>query len=143
MPAIKALDRIGEKWSRVTQQATADYQAGVQNPKSDWAEKTSGADKNYAAGVQAAISRGSFAKGVKKAGTEKWKTNALEKGAPRFSTGVALARQAYETGFAPYRQVIQNLNLPARGPKGDPGNIQRVAVLAKALRDTKLARLGA
>lgn len=143
MPAIKALDRIGDKWSRVTQAATEEYRAGVSNPRADWAQNTAAAEKNYQLAVQAAISRGSFGKGVKKAGTEKWKTQALDKGANRFAGGVAAGRVNYEAGFSPYRTVIQNLTLPPRGPKGDPSNINRVAAVAKALRDAKLARLGA
>lgn len=143
MPAIKALDRIGEKWSRVTAAATSDYTAGVTNPRVDWADATAKADKNYASGVQAAVSAGRFAKGVRAAGTQKWQNAAQEKGTQRFASGVQLARSAYETGFAPYRTVIANLSLPARGPKGDPANIQRVAAVATALRNEKLKRLGA
>jgi|CXWL01.1.fsa_nt_gi hypothetical protein len=143
MPAIKALDRIGEKWSRMAQAASADYEAGVRAPKKDWAQNTAAATNAYQQGVQAAISAGRFAKGVTRAGNQTWQQGAIEKGAPRYSQGVAIARQKYETNFAPYRQVIANTQLPNRGPKGDPANINRVAVLAKALRDERVKRLGA
>lgn len=140
---VKSLDRIGEKWSRVTQAATQDYQQGIDNPRTDWATAAKAAEKNFAAGIQAAISRGAFGKGVTKAGTAKWQQNARDKGAPRFSQGVSVARSTYEEGFAPYRAVLAALNLPPRGPKGDPANIQRVSAVTTALRAEKMKRLGA
>jgi len=143
MPAIKALDRISAKWSRVTQAATASYTEGVENPANDWATNAAAAEKNYNTGVQAAVSQGRFGKGVRRSGTAKWKSAALDKGAARFAQGVALAQVAYESGFAPYRTVIANLTLTPRGPKGDPANINRVAQVANALRAEKLRRLGA
>lgn len=143
MANIKSLDRIGEKWSRVTQNATQDYTAGIDNPRTDWATATKAAEKNYDSAVQAAIGRKSFGKGVTKAGTGKWQQNARDKGAPRFAQGVSVARPSYEEGFAPYRAVIAGLNLPARGPKGDPANIARVTAVTTALRAEKLKRLGA
>lgn len=77
-----------------------------------------------------------------KTGTSGWQTAAIAKGPSRFSEGVNLATDKYEKGFAPYRDVIDKLSLPPRGPKGDPTNIQRVAAVAKALHDEKLAREG-
>jgi hypothetical protein len=143
MANIKSLDRISEKWARLTQLSTEDYKTGIDNPRIDWALATAKAAAVYADAVRAAISRGSFAKGVTRAGTAKWQNAAKDKGAPRFSQGVALAQPAYEAGFAPYRQVIAGINLPPRGPKGDPANINRVTAITTALRAEKLRRLGA
>ena len=96
------------------------------------------AEKAQAAGVQAAIANRSFAKGVQAAGDQKWASKAAGKGADRFSGGVAAATTDYEKGVAPYLAVIEQTVLPPRGPKGDPGNIQRVAVLTAALRKRKM-----
>jgi hypothetical protein len=139
MANIKALDRINAKWQRVTAGAGAEYEEGVRNPTADWKSETLKANASYKAGVQKSISLDSFAKGVDAAGTAKWQKNAIEKGPARFAQGVSLAVDAYSTGFAPYRQVISALTLPPRGPKGDASNINRVAVVAKALHDKKLA----
>lgn len=143
MPAIKAMDKISAKWSRVTQQSTQSYTEGVQNPARDWATNAAAAEKNFETGVQASITRKAFGKGVKRAGTKKWQDAAIDKGASRFASGVALAETAYQNGFAPFRTVIANLSLPPRGPKGDPANINRVALISKALHDEKIKRLGA
>jgi hypothetical protein len=138
MANIKALDRINAKWQRVTAAAGAEYEEGVKNPTRDWKTETLQANAAYKAGLQKSIAADSFARGVSAAGTAKWQQGAIEKGPSRFAQGVSLAGDAYTAGFAPYRTVIQSLTLPPRGAKGDPGNINRVAVVAKALHDKKL-----
>lgn len=136
---VKSMDRIREKWVRSTQANQAEYRAGVESPRKDWAAQTIAAEENYKAGINAAISAGRFGKGVRKAGTEKWKSKTLAKGPDRWAQGVALGAPDYETGFAPYRTVLETLTLPARGPKGDPRNIARVAKIAEALHAKKVA----
>jgi hypothetical protein len=142
MPAVKSLDRISAKWARVASVSQAEFEEGVRNPRADWAEQTRAAEGNYERGVQGAIQRKSFGKGVAKAGTAKWQERTLTKGPNRWSEGIQQSRSAFETGFAPFREVIQRTTLPPRGPKGDPKNIQRVAVLADALHQEKLSRQG-
>jgi DNA-binding transcriptional MocR family regulator len=138
MAEIKSLSRAAAKWLRRAGSAGLEYEEGVKNPAKDWQTNTSQAEKAYEQGVQASIQRKSFGKGVKNAGTEKWQTNAIAKGVPRYTAGVALAEANYETGFAPYREVIAALNLPPRGPKGDPNNIRRVAMISEALHKKRL-----
>lgn len=140
MPQVKSMDRIKDAWKRRSAASTPDYTAGIQNPRKDWAQESAAAEENYNAGVQAAISRSAFGKGVADAGTAKWKKNALAKGVTRWASGIALAEGAYVDGFAPYRTIIENTSLPARGPKGDPKNIERVRVMADALHQEKLRR---
>lgn len=142
MPPVKSLDRISEKWARVVEVSQPDYEAGIQNPRKDWAEQALAAESNYAAGVQRSISEKRFGKGVRAAGTDKWRERALTVGPERWLQGVRVSRNNYETGFAPYREAIIRTTLPPRGPKGDPKNIQRVAAIAKALHDEKLKRGG-
>jgi hypothetical protein len=134
--------RIQQKWVDASSIAQGAYEFGVNNPRTDWGLATAAAEANYTKGVQSAIQRGAFGKGVKAAGAQKWKDNALRKGATRFAEGVRLSTDAYAKGFQPYADVIARTSLPARGPKGDPGNINRVAVMAKALHDAKLAIQG-
>jgi hypothetical protein len=142
MANVKSMARISDKWKRVSAGAGAEYEEGVRNPRADWATETKKAESTYEQGIQASITRKAFGKGVTKAGSDKWQKNAIAKGPGRFSTGVALAQDDYEKGFAPYREVIERTALPARGPKGDPKNLQRVAILAKALHDKKISMEG-
>ena len=139
MPTIKPLDKIGEKWTRVASGAAVEYTEGVKNPRKDWKAETLKAASNYDSGVQRAIQNKSFEKGVNKSGTDEWQRGALEKGSARYGQGVSLAKDKYVRNFAPFHDVIANTTLPARGPKGDPKNIERVRVLADALHKRKLS----
>jgi hypothetical protein len=143
MAAIKPLDRIVSKWANMSAAATEEYRLGIENPRVSWNTATRAAEKNFTQGVQAAIAAGRFGKRVAATPDSKWRDGALTKGVPRWSQGIAASQANYEAGFGPYHAIIKNTNLPARGPKGDPANIQRVAVLDKALRDEKLRRMGA
>jgi hypothetical protein len=140
MADIKDMDRITDAWDRRSAASTQDYEAGVRNPRKDWANQTAAAEDNYNKGVTAAIQRKAFGKGVKDAGTAKWQKNAIEKGTGRWAAGISQSKQAYADGFAPYANVIKNTTLPERGPKGDPKNIERVRVMSKALHDEKVRR---
>lgn len=137
MPKVRA--NSADKWARKASASTQDYTEGVANPRVPWAQATQAAAANQAAGVQAAIQRKAFEKGVARAGDEKWKRKAEGVGSSRFSQGVQAGVNDYQQGVAPYLQTIESTTLPPRGPKGDPRNIQRVAAIADALRKKKLA----
>lgn len=136
MPKVKS--NYASKWARVTPQRTEDYEQGINNPRVPWAEATIKAAANQAAGVQEAIRDKRFEKGVAKAGDAEWQKGALTKGVSRFGEGVQLAEQKYAANFAPYAAVIEGITLPPRYPKGDPRNIERVKVIAAALRNKKV-----
>jgi hypothetical protein len=138
MAQIKTLDRISQKWSTVTPQRQTEYTDGVQNPRTDWLAATQAAAANYDKGIQAAVANKSFSKGVARAGSQKWQQKTLTKGPGRWAQGVSVSRSDYEAGFAKYHQAISGITLPPRGPKGDPSNINRVAIIAKTLHDLKV-----
>ena len=138
MAEIKSLSAVREKWARVTPMRTEDYKLGVQNPKRDWADETEAAKGNWKAGVDQAAIKDLFAKGVRRAGTGKWKRNALEKGPGRFAEGVMLAEGAYEKGFAPFHAAIEAADLGPRFPRRDPRNLNRVKAIVDALIKAKL-----
>lgn len=138
MPKIRSVDEIAEKYARVTPARSADYAEGVKDPKKDWKSETERSEGAWEGGIQAALQNKSFVKGVRKAGTEKWQRKAVEVGVTRWGPGVLAAKDDYKEGFAPYQQEIAGLQLPPRGPKGDPRNIERVAKIAMALHARKL-----
>ena len=135
MPGVRK--NSAEKWTRRSASAGQEYSEGVANPRRPWEEATTAATASQAAGVQAAIARGAYAKGVRKAGNAKWSRKAMEVGPSRFAQGVTSATSDYQTGVAPYLQAIESTALPPRGPKGDPRNIQRVSAVNAALRKVK------
>lgn len=138
MAEIKSLSAIREKWTRVTPMRTEDYRLGVQNPKRDWADETEAAEDNYKMGVDAAHVKGLFAKGVRAAGTSKWRDRALKKGPGRFAEGVMIASPDFEKGFAPYHAAIERVDLGPRFPRRDPRNLIRVKAVVDAMIEEKL-----
>lgn len=130
---VKDMSKIREKWKRKASAAGPDYRDGVENPRKDWAGNAADAEEAYEAGVQEAISRKEFGKGVKAAGTAKWQERALAKGAQRFGPGVNAGVDDYDKGFSPYRDELEKVTLPPRGPRGDPNNLERVRQIAAAL----------
>lgn len=141
MAFIRGVDVIAQKWATVTPTRVADYQHGVENPRADWARQTQAASDAWKGGVTAAIAAGSFAKGVQKAGTSRWQEGSIQKGVPRWGPGVTIAQDRYQTGFAPYREAIAQVQLPPRGPRRDPRNLERVKAIVDALIKAK-QRLG-
>lgn len=139
MAEIKSAKAIAEKWARVTPGRIEDYKLGVQNPKRDWEKETLAARDNWKAGVDAAATKGLFAKGVAKAGTAKWQDKALAKGPGRFAEGVYIAKDDYEKGFAPYRDAIEKTDLGPRFPRRDPRNLDRVKRIVDALVKQKIS----
>ncbi len=138
MPAIKSASEIADKWARVTPGRSTDYASGIEKPKKDWATETVNAEDAYEGGVSQAMAEKRFGKGVRDAGTEKWQRKARELGTTRWGPGISAAKGDYQTGFAPFRDVIERTTLPPRRPKGDPGNIDRVRVIASALHEAKV-----
>lgn len=138
MAAIKDLSAIREKWGRVTPQRVPDYEAGVRNPRKDWATSTGQAEDRWKTAIAEASRQGRFGKGVSKAGTPGWQEKTISKGVNRWPEGVQIGVDDYERGFSPYRDEIERTKLPPRFAAGDPRNIQRVAKLADALHKKKI-----
>ena len=137
---VKDAATVANKWATRAGAAGADYAAGVNSTTKDWATDTANAAPTWAAGVQAAAANNSFAKGVTTAGTAKWKTKAANTGAARYPQGVAAAKSYFQNGIQNVLNVLSGLTLPARGPKGDPANINRVTTVTTALRKMKLGQ---
>lgn len=138
MPKIRSATEIASKWGRVTPQRTPDYEAGVKAPKKDWATEAKAAEGTYKTAVTTAAAEGRFGKGVAAAGTTKWQTKAVQKGTQRWGPGVQIAQGDYESGFAPFRDVIERTDIGPRFAKGDPRNIERVTKIAKALYEKRV-----
>ena len=137
MAAIKTIGGITKKFTDVTPGRSAQYEDGIRNPGVDWETATVAAEANFEAGVQKAVANKSFGKGVKEAGTQKQKDGALQKGVARWPVGVSMAGPAYAKGFGPFRDVIERTTLPARYPRRDARNLNRVAAITKALGEAK------
>ena len=137
MAQTKSIDKVVEKWKRVTPGRVEDYVSGVQNPRTSWEQATANSETTYKAAVTAAANAGRFAKGVRKAGNEKWQTNTIVKGQDRWGAGVAIADAAYANGMAPVLRAIESVTLPPRFPAGDARNYDRSKAIGLVLHKLK------
>lgn len=127
-----------KKFVDVTPGRQAYYESGVKGAGPDWEANTILAKAAFKSAVSAANIDQMFAGGVKKAGAAKYANKAGTLGAQRFSSGVQASAADYQTGVDPYLQVIANETLPARGPRGAVGNLQRVQQIATDLNKKRL-----
>ncbi|MEM3982563.1 MAG: hypothetical protein QXM71_07595 [Thermofilum sp.] len=139
MPIVlRPLDKIVEKWRSRASAASGDYAAGVEAPKYDWQKQTLAAAEAWKAGVTEAATKNTFAKGVAAKSTDFWKARAMTLGTARFADGVVKSVDVYKSNFAPYYDTLSKLELPPRGARGDPKNIERVRAIIQALRSKKV-----
>ncbi|MCC6014091.1 MAG: hypothetical protein LM564_00110 [Desulfurococcaceae archaeon] len=136
---LRPLDQIKDKWSRRASAAGPDYQAGLAAPRTPWSQAAVVAKDAWRAGVTDAAGRDAYAKGVAAAGDAKWLKKATELGVRRYPEGVSAAVEDYKNGFAPYYDALTKIELPPRGARGDPKNIERVRVIVQTLRSIKTA----
>lgn len=138
MPKIRTLAKITEKYGRVTPAKGRELEAGLKDPKKIWVDEAAAAGEAWRGGVEGAIARDGFTKGVVAAGQAAYIEPALKLGVGRYRSGVEFGTPKYGKKFAPYRDVIEATTLPPRGPVGDPANIERVRVMAAALHEAKV-----
>jgi len=138
MPKIRTLAKITDKYGRVTPGKGRELEAGLKDPKKVWVDEAAAAGEAWRGGVEGAIARDGFVKGVTAAGQASYIEPALKLGVGRYRSGVEFGTPKYGKKFAPYRDVIEGTTLPPRGAVGDPANIDRVRVMAAALHDAKV-----
>jgi hypothetical protein len=132
-PVIPSIGNIQGRWLRRAGSAEGEFLEGVRTTTADQAAAAAAAAPVYAAAVQEAVTRGSYAKGVQKAGTARWRDKTLAKGAGRYSQGIAEGSVDYAAGFAPFAEAISRVDLPARGPRNSPQNYNRIKPIGDAL----------
>jgi hypothetical protein len=137
MPRVKSAAAIAEKYARVAATRQSDYEDGVKDPGVDWQHATEQAAGSYESGVQEAITAGRFQRGVAKRGTDGWRNKVVTVGASRWAPGVRAAQSDMEAGMTPIVAVIERTQLPPRGPRGDPRNLERAAAMARALSEAR------
>ena len=139
---VKDLGASAQKWGRNAGGASTEYATNAQAAASDWQSQTAAAAPTYMAAVSGPGVMERFRRGVQAAGAEKYARKIAAVGGARYSQGVTAAEGDWQSGFAPFAQTIAGLTLPQRRPRGDPGNLQRVAAVATALHNKRIASLG-
>lgn len=130
---IRDIGTLANKFVARAGQAQGDYKSGVEGAGQAWEAGAAAGESNYEQGVQNAIGRKAFGKGIRQAGGSKYVKNAAGLGPQRYGTGVANAKDAWAQGFGPVAAVISGLTLPPKGPKRSPQNMARANMVATAL----------
>jgi hypothetical protein len=137
---MKSASQSSAKFVERAGAASGDYVSGAQSTSKDQAAAAIAAAPNYNAGVQAAITRGAYAKGLQTSGKAGWLKGVTEKGANRFAEGVASGASKYATNSGKYDGARGAANSIPRGPKGSEANFNRAKVVGQALRAAKVGK---
>lgn len=130
---IASAAAIAKKWADVTPVRARQWEDEIKATSTDeYAAPAIAAAPVWEQAVMEAAARDAYAKGVAEK-AERWKRKSLAVGVQRFGPGVRAAEADQAAGFAPYREVIAGLTLSPRGPRGAPGNFERVREVGEAL----------
>lgn len=133
---VKDTGAIAAKYVARAQVATKDYTDGVANAGGSWETGAKNGETNFEQGVQDAITRKAYGKGVN-GSAGKYVANATKLGSTRYAPGVQNGAGAYQTGVQPYLDKLKSLNLPPKGPRRSPQNMQRANMVAAELGKLK------
>lgn len=139
---VKPIGEATTKWSNNASRAASEFATNAEASAADWSSKTQAAKDNFGQAISAPGIKERFARGVAKAGAEKFARKIRDVGKDRFGPGVAAATGDYLAGAEPYFSTIAGLSLSSRKPRGDPANFRRVEEVGKALNAKRLAMLG-
>lgn len=130
---IASASAIAKKWADVTPARARQWEEAIKATSTDeYVAPAIAAAPVWEQAVIEAAGRDAYAQGIE-ANAERWKRKSLAVGAARFGPGVRAAEGDQAAGFAPYRETIAALTLSPRGPRGAPGNYERVREVGEAL----------
>lgn len=134
---MKTASQSAQKFVERASSASGDYVSGAESTSKDQAAAAIAAAPIYAQAVQASITKGSYAKGLQKAGKQAWLNGVKTKGGERFASGVSASMQKYATNSAPYDSARNAAASLPRGVKGSETNLARVKAVVAAQRAVK------
>jgi hypothetical protein len=134
---IKDVSTLAKKFTTRAGAAAGDYKDGVAQAGGDWETNAKNSEGNYEQGVQAAIGRKAYGKGISSSGASKYTTRATQLGATRYGPGVAAGADDWAKNTQPYLQKLASLQLPPKGPRRSPANQARANMVATELGKMK------
>ncbi len=135
---VKSAEEVSKKWGEVTPGRSTYYESGTATAGADWEANTKNAAAAFLAGVTAGNIKQMFVGGVAKAGAAKYTRKTKDVGVSRFGQGVTAAIGDMKDGVAPFLETMAGLTLPARGPRGDASNVNRVTAIMVANHKKRL-----
>lgn len=133
---VKDTSAVAAKYVARAGVATKDYTDGVASAGGDWEAGAKAGESNFEQGVQDAISRKAYGKGVT-GSASKYVANATKLGGTRYGPGVQNGAAAYQAGVQPFLDKLKSLNLPPKGPRRSPQNQARANMVALELGKLK------
>ena len=130
---IRPVGELALKFKQRAGAAASDYKIGVEGAGPDWETNAAASEPNYVAGVNAAIGRNAFGKGIRSAGAAHYVKRAAGDGVLRYPTGIASGTDRWAANTQPYLQALSAMTLPPKGPKRSPQNQQRANFVAAEL----------
>ena len=143
MVAVRDLAASATKWRSNAQNAASEYGERAAESGQRWQTNTVAAQQTYQQAISQAGVPQRYARGVQRAGAEKYARRIRDVGQSRFSEGVAVAEGDWQSGFQPFAAALNALTLSARRPRGDRANFRRVEEVGVRLNAVRLAQLGA
>lgn len=141
--SVPSASEIAKKWVDVTPARAGYYEEATPAAAAEWEAAASAAGATYKAGISVAGIEKRFVGGIKRAGAAKFKRKVESVGVGRYSPGVSAAEADMAAGFGPFRDVLDGLVIPDRGPRGAATNYAIVKTVGDALYKKRLAVLAA
>lgn len=137
----KTATQSATKWAERAATAGGAYGEGARTTTKDQSANAIAAKTLWAAGVQEAVSKDRFAKGLQKSGKQGWLNGITEKGEMNYATGVSSqsASSSYSANSGKYDGARNAAASMPRAAKGSPANLARVGAVVSALRAIKMA----
>src|SRR5258707_8769990 len=134
---IKPASSSQTKYVNNTGNAGQSYQEGINNPRRDWLAAPTAAEGTWASSVQAAVSNGSFAKGINQDSAAKQKSNAITLGVGRYPTGTKNAAASWAKFTQPVLDAMAAVPDLPRGPEMSQQNFDKQHAYAAAAASAK------
>ncbi len=134
---IKPASASLQKYINNTGNAGQSYQEGINNPRRDWMAATTAAEGTWASSVQAAVTAGSFAKGINQDSATKQKANAIALGVGRYPQGTKQAAPNWAKFTQPVLDAMASVPDLPRGPKMSQQNFDKQHAFAAAAASAK------
>ena len=134
---IKPASASADKYTRNTGSARQSFIDGINNMRRDWGTVTPAAEGAWEAGVQAAVSAKSFARGITADAAAKQKANAINLGADRYGPGTKNAVPAWIKFTQPVLDAMAGVADMPRGPKMSQQNFDKQHAYAAAAHSAK------
>lgn len=124
-----------QKWGQNLSAAGASITAGVNRVQTAPGVSAAAAAAQYAAGVQAAVTNGTWQTNVSKVSLQSWQSAMVNKGIPRLAQGITAAQQTKTASVTAMLTAVDASVAAANAiPRGNlEQNISRSAAFARAM----------